>query len=67
MGSIKEEKEVHWKKKTTLQNSAIWRIVSVREVQTVEATQPEPNLIDIKKMLVDIQATVTMILKETKN
>ena len=40
---------------------------SVGEVQTVEATQPEPNLIDIKKMLVDIQATVTMILKETKN
>ena len=66
MGSIKEEKEVHWKKKTTFRNDAIWAD-SVGEVQIVEATQPEPNLIDIKKMLVDIQATVTMILKETKN
>ena len=39
---------------------------SVGEVQIVEATQPEPNLIDIKKMLVDIQATVAMILKENQ-
>ena len=39
---------------------------SVREVQIVEATQPEPNLIDINKMLVDIHATVAMILKENQ-
>ena len=39
---------------------------SVGEVQIVEATQPEPNLIDIKKMLVDIQATVTMVLRENQ-
>ena len=39
---------------------------SVGEVQIVEATQPERNLIDIKKMLVDIQATVAMILRENQ-
>ena len=40
---------------------------SVGEVQILEATEPEPNLIDIEKMLVDIQATVAMILRKTKN
>ena len=39
---------------------------SVGEVLTIEATQPEPNLIDIKEMLVDIQATVAAILKENQ-
>ena len=39
---------------------------SVGEVPTVEATQPEPNLTDIKKMLVDIQATVVTILRENQ-
>lgn len=39
---------------------------SVGEVPTVAATQPEPNLIDIKKMLVDIQTTVATILRENQ-
>ena len=39
---------------------------SVGEVLTIEATHPEPNLIDIKEMLVDIQATVATILKENQ-
>ena len=39
---------------------------SVEEVPTAEATQPEPNLTDIKEMLVDIQATVTAILRENQ-
>ena len=34
----------------------------VGEVQTVEVTQPEPNLTDIRRMLVDIQATVAICL-----
>ena len=39
---------------------------SVGEVQILEATEPEPNLIDVEKMLVDIQATVAMILRENQ-
>ena len=39
---------------------------SVGEVPTVAATQPEPNLIDIKEMLVDIQTTVATILRENQ-
>lgn len=39
---------------------------SVGEVQTFEATQPEPKLIDIKEMLVNIQATVATILRENQ-
>ena len=39
---------------------------TVGKVQIVEATQPEPNPIDIKRMLVDIQATVAMILRENQ-
>ena len=39
---------------------------SVGEVPTVEATQPEPNLTDIEKMLVDIQVTVVTILSENQ-
>ena len=39
---------------------------SVEEVPTAEATQPEPNLTDIKEMLVDILATVAMILRENQ-
>ena len=39
---------------------------SVGEVPTVAATQHEPNLIDIKEMLVDIQSTVATILRENQ-
>ena len=39
---------------------------SVEEVPTAEATQPKPNLTDIKEMLADIQATVTTILRENQ-
>ena len=56
-GSLEEEDNV--RKRCNMADS-------VGEVQIVEATQPEPNLIDIKKMLVDIQATVAMILKENQ-
>ena len=39
---------------------------SVGEVPTAAATQPEPNLIDIKEMLVEIQITVATILRENQ-
>ena len=39
---------------------------SVGEVPTAAATQPEPNLIDIKEMLVEIQTTVATILRENQ-
>ena len=34
------------------------------EESELDASSPEPSLIDIKEMLVDIQITVTTILKE---
>ena len=40
--------------------------VELEEVPDVAATQPEPNLIDIKEMLVDIQITVTTITRENQ-
>ena len=39
---------------------------SVRVVPTVEGSQPEPKLIDIKEMLVNIQTTVATILRENQ-
>jgi len=39
---------------------------SVGDVLTVEATQPEPNLINFKDTLVNIQTTVAAILKENQ-
>ena len=56
-GSLEEEDNVS--KRCNMADSA-------GEVLTIEATQPEPNLIDIKEMLVDIQATVATILKENQ-
>ena len=38
----------------------------VEEVPTAAATQPEPNLMDIKETLVDIQITVATILRENQ-
>ena len=39
---------------------------SGEEVSDVTATQPEPSLMDIKEMLVDIQITVATILRENQ-
>ena len=39
---------------------------SVEEELIVDVTQPEPNLMDIKEMLVDIQITVATILRENQ-
>ena len=39
---------------------------SVREVPTVAATEPEPNLTDIKELLVNIQIAAAMILAENQ-
>ena len=40
--------------------------VELEGMPNVAATQPEPNLNDIKEMLVEIQITVTMILRENQ-
>ena len=39
---------------------------SVGKVPTAAATQPEPNIIDIKEMLVEIHTTVATILRENQ-
>ena len=58
-GSLQEEANVS-------KRSNMADCVEEVPIATAAATQPEPNLMDIKEMLVDIQITVATILRENQ-